>query len=197
MTAQEVEVAARLRSLAGALHSGVVSDENLSAAITHLVAAERLLGGGEPRRRWYEVEASTGDRARNRELSPWSGILNAASPPMVLETGELDDGRPALIGRARLDRMREGPPQSAHGGVVAGLFDEVMGAAQRLTRREGGVTARLTIRYRKLTPLDTDLVFRAWIEDDRTRRVVVKADCLADGSGVTAQAEAVFVRRAR
>ena len=61
---------------------------------------------------------------------------------------------------------------------MAGLFDELMGAAQSLTGRPGGVTGRLTIRYRDLTPLDTDLVFRCWVERDRGMRVDMRAECV-------------------
>ncbi len=199
---QEAAVAAKLRLIAGQLHAGTFDGDAMRAALKHLELAAELLTGGERRLRWYEEDEGGGPRARNRDLSPWSGALNVASPPMTLEVGELLDGRPAMLGRVRLDRLREGPPGSAHGGVVAGLFDEVMGAAQRLTGREGGVTGRLRIRYRKLTPLGTDLVFRAWIDDDRSRRVGVKADCViadmeSDRSGITAQAEAIFLRAKR
>ncbi len=196
---QEEAVAAQLRLIAGQLHAGTSDDEATEAALKHLELAAELLSSGERRLRWYEEGGGSRTRARNRHLSPWSGALNVASPPMSLELGELSDGRPAMLGRVRLDRLREGPPGNAHGGVVAGLFDEVMGAAQRLTGREGGVTVRLRVRYRRLTPLDTDLIFRAWIEDDRSRRVSVKAECVladmeSDRSGVTAQAEAIFLR---
>lgn len=196
---QEAELAASLRSIGAQLHSSVVSSDARSAALEHLGAAAALLSGGERRLRWYEDADDPSTRARNRDLSPWSGLLNTASPPITLEVGELPDGRPAMLGYVRLDRVREGPPQHAHGGVVAGLFDEVMGAAQRLTGREGGVTGRLTIRYRKLTPLATDLLFRAWIDDDRHRRVKVKAHCVivddtSDVSEVSAEAEAIFLR---
>ena len=196
---QEAEVAASLRSIGAQLHSRVMSDDACRAALEHLGAAATLLAGGERRLRWYEDADDPSTRARNRDLSPWSGLLNTVSPPITLEVGQLPDGRPAMLGHVRLDRVREGPPRHAHGGVVAGLFDEVMGAAQRLTGREGGVTGRLVVRYRKFTPLDTDLLFRAWIDDDRHRRVKVKAHCViaddtSDGSEVTAEAEAVFLR---
>ena len=84
---------------------------------------------------------------------------------------------------------------------MAGLFDELMGAAQSLTGRRGGVTGRLTIRYRDLTPLDTDLVFRCWVERDRGMRVDMRAECVradtldTDAPVRTAEAEAIFVRR--
>ena len=86
--------------------------------------------------------------------------------------------------------------------MVAGLFDEVMSAAQRLGGGEGGMTGRLTIRYRKPTPLETDLLFRAWIHVERPTRVVIRAESvlaasLADTPVVLANAEAFFVRPRR
>ena len=116
---------------------------------------------------------------------------------MRLELGERL-GEPCMIGHVRISRLREGPPQSVHGGVMAGLFDEMMGAGQGLTGRPGAVTGRLVVRYRRLTPLDTDLVLRCWVERDRGMRVDMKAECvLADDldGKPTAEAEAVFVRR--
>jgi len=112
---------------------------------------------------------------------------------MRITVGENDRGEPALVGRVNIDRLREGPPHTVHGGVVAGLFDEILGAAQRLSGGFGGVTGRLVVRYRKPTPLSDDLEFRAWIHDDRSRRLVMRADCRVGGV-VTAESEAVFLR---
>ncbi len=173
-------------------------------ALAHLRAAGELLARGDQRLRWYEESEQTeSTRARNRDLSPFSGALNAVAPQLEFSMGELQDGRPALIGRVKLDRLREGPPHTTHGGVVAGLFDEMLGAAQRLTGRPGGVTGRLVVRFRKPTPLGEDLEFRSWVHDDRQRRLVMRADCRVhrseESSGstrelLTAEAEAVFLR---
>lgn len=195
-----------LRELGTAVHRGEVDADARAAAMAHLRAAHELLKDGEPRLRWYEVDQADAraTRARNRELSTFSGALNPIAPPMTLEGGTLHDGRAALVGRVRLDRLREGPPRAGHGGVVAGLFDELLGGGQRLGGGPPGMTARLTVRYRRPTPLEQDLELWAWIHDERSGRVVVRAECVvADPDGgphrpgtdrVTADAEAVFVR---
>ncbi len=176
------------------LHEWEADDEARAAAMEYLLDAGDLLSEGRRRFRWYEQPGGIdSSKPRDRGLSPFSGRFNAVAPPMRFEVGETDDGTPALVGRVRLDRLREGPPHAAHGGVIAGLFDEVLGAGQRLTGRMGGVTGRLTLRYRRPTPLDEDLVFRSWVHQDRTRRLVMRADCTV-ASAVTAQAEAVFIR---
>jgi hypothetical protein len=198
MTATEEEIVAAIRELGRVAHAVESPPSVREEALALVGAARDLLGGGEPRRRWYELGPGHDDstRARNRELSTFTGTLNAAAPPMVIRAGSLD-GRPALIGSVRLDRLREGPPHAAHGGVLAGLFDELLGGGQRLNGGPPGVTGRLTVRYRRPTPLDADLELRVWIHDERNRRVSVRGDCVVVGDTTgqaTADAEAIFLR---
>ncbi|MGA0237097.1 MAG: PaaI family thioesterase [Acidimicrobiales bacterium] len=202
--ASDEDLADELRALALRLHEVRADADRRAAAYEHLRHALDLLSEGERRLRWYEQDKDAdGRRARNRDLSAWSGQLNVVAPPIRLELGERN-GQPAMLGHVRLTRLREGPPGSGHGGVLAGLFDEVMGAAQRLGGGEGGMTGRLTVHYRKPTPLETDLLFRAWIHDERPTRVIIRAESVlaasvADGGGgeVTANADGFFVRPRR
>ncbi len=201
-------VVARLREIGRQVHAGQVDAESRTRALGHLDEALRLLSDGTPRRRWQTVDdpARTETRARDRGLSTFSGALNVVAPPMSIRAGELPDGRRALIGRVRLGRLHEGPPRSVHGGVLAGLFDELLGGGQRLNGGPPGMTGRLTVRYRRPTPLDADLELRVWIHDERTRRVVVRGECaLVDEASarrgsprgkdtITAHAEAIFMR---
>lgn len=195
-------LAAAMRELGRALHERAPEPAVRAAVAEHLDAIGDLLADGEPRLRWYE-QPGRGDRDNGRwyrQLSTFSGTLNTVAPPMTIRSGSLADGAPALVGHVRLDRRYEGPPRAVHGGIVAGLFDELLGGGQRLTGGPPGMTGRLTVRYRRPTPLDTDLELRAWIADERDRRITVKADCrvagddTADDSTVTAEAEAIFLR---
>ena len=201
--ASDDDLADELRALARQLHETHADPDRRAAAYNLLREAREQLAVGERRLRWYEQPVDgEGRPARNRDLSAWSGNLNAVAPPMRLEVGERNDA-PAMIGHVRLSRLREGPPGHVHGGVLAGLFDEVMGAAQRLSGRDGGMTGRLTIRYRRPTPLETDLQFRAWIHEERSTRIVVRAESILAATVaderpvVTADAEAFFVRPRR
>ena len=199
MSVSEEEVVAAIRELGRTAHAIESSPEVREEALALVEAARNLLGDGAPRRRWYELGSGHTDetRARNRELSTFSGSLNPVAPPMTIRAGTTDDGRAALIGSVRLDRLREGPPRAVHGGVLAGLFDELLGGGQRLEGGPPGMTGRLTVRYRRPTPLDADLELRVWIHDERTRRVTVRGDCVVVGDEpgrVTAEAEAIFLR---
>jgi len=193
-TPSSAELAAEIRALAELLHEFEADPDSRASAFDDLRKAGKALTGGQRRLRWYEQTGGTDSgKTRNRDLSPFSGELNAIAPPMRFTTGENDHGEPALVGRVNLGRLREGPPHTVHGGVVAGLFDEILGAGQRLAGGMGGVTGRLVVRYRRPTPLSDDLEFRAWVHDERSRRLVMRADCRV-GSAVTAEAEAVFIR---
>jgi hypothetical protein len=155
----------------------------------------RLVGPRRPR--WYEgggggVRPAPAQRDAFQDQSPLRGRLNPVAPPLELGSGRRQDGSPCVVGRVRLGLAYEGPPHGVHGGVVAALFDEVLGAAQPLAGAPG-VTAILRVRYRDITPIEEDLVFEAWIAERRERRMVARATCRA-GENVTADAEGIFVQ---
>jgi acyl-CoA thioesterase FadM len=72
------------------------------------------------------------------------------------------------------------------------MFDEVLGATQRMMDKPG-VTATLTVKYRHITPIEEDLLLKAWITEDVGRRIVAKATCHA-GDTLTAEAEGLFIK---
>ena len=150
-----------IRAIIEALAVRELRLEDLTEAKQMAGAIRRSLETHPPRPRWYEADAevtpfSPGSREAYRQQSPVRGHLNAIAPPLDLETLKRPDGSRAIAGRARLGMRYEGPPHGVHGGWVAALFDELLGAAQGLAQAPG-VTAILKIRYRQLTPLDEDL----------------------------------------
>jgi len=152
---------------------------------------------GERRVRWYEEESE--DPFPNLQswdahvsYSPLRGRLNPLAPPLRTEVVERPDGKRAVLGRVRLGTAHEGLPGGAHGGVVAALFDDLLGQTQVLAPPVG-VTAKLGVRFRKVTPIEEELRFESWIVRDRGTHVVAKANCYA-GETRTADAEAIFLR---
>jgi acyl-coenzyme A thioesterase PaaI-like protein len=175
------------------LAATVEHDPAALARAGELVGRARELLDGPARKRWYEVDEPADVGAITRSyaaLSPFRGSDNPLAPPLRIERVDDGDG-PLVEGRVRLGRAYEGPPHGVHGGVLAGLFDDILGAAQRLSGSRG-VTGRLTIRYRSLTPVGTDLVLRAGAGEPHGKRVVCTATCHA-GDTLTAEAEALFV----
>jgi acyl-coenzyme A thioesterase PaaI-like protein len=124
------------------------------------------------------------------ELMPFDPVMGAMSPlaPPIRFTWE----DPKAIGRVRFGTPYEGPPGCVHGGIIAGAFDQVFNVAN-LMRGVAGPTARLALRYRRPTPLHTDLRFEGWQERVEGRRVHTSGRLLA-GDDVTVEAEGVFVQ---
>lgn len=118
--------------------------------------------------------------------SPLVGELNVVAPPF---SWEFHDGRVRAHGV--FSAAHEGPPGYVHGGWVALAFDEALGIAN-VASGNPGMTARLTVRYRRPTPLHVDLVMEAWADRVEGRRVHTIGR-LMDGDTVTAEAEGMFV----
>lgn len=128
-----------------------------------------------------------------------SGRLAAPNllPPAVEVSYDVDDiGHPIVTAVVCLGEDYQGPPGCVHGGYLAAIFDNLLGVLPyRLTGQRGAFTGRLTVRYRTLTPLNTDLVLTGRLTNVRSRRVTAAGRCHANGV-LTAEAEALFVRPA-
>ncbi len=125
-----------------------------------------------------------------------SGMLNPQAPPLVFDpiTMPPADATPTpveVVGRCRLGDAHSGPPERAHGGVVATLLDETVGLAATVAGASG-LTAGINVRFRAGTPLHRDLVVRARYAHTDGRKHVATGEVLAAGM-VTAEAEAIFI----
>jgi acyl-CoA thioesterase FadM len=76
--------------------------------------------------------------------------------------------------------------------VVALAFDEVLGIAN-IVNGSPGMTATLTVRYRRPMPLLADVRFVAWVERVDGRRIVSHAEAW-NGETRCAEAEGLFVQ---
>jgi hypothetical protein len=123
--------------------------------------------------------------------SPWSGTSNVLAPPMKMwfVDGDTDgpDGR-RTDGTVVFDTAYEGPPGHAHGGCVAGVFDELLGRSQL----RAGFTGQLTITYRRPTPLLKQVDLCAWVDRTDGRKSWVKGTARYDGT-LLAEAEGLFI----
>lgn len=118
--------------------------------------------------------------------SPMLGQANPLAPPIRLW---LDGDR--VRGTATFGAGYEGPPGCVHGGYIAAAFDEVLGSTQSLSGSPG-MTGRLTIHYRKPTPLHTELQFLGWIERVEGRKIFTLGELRA-GDVLCAEAEGLFI----
>jgi acyl-coenzyme A thioesterase PaaI-like protein len=150
---------------------------------------ERLAETLEPHPRRGPKHPTLPDLERLQEhfwRDPVIGRSNPVAPPFDIE---VEDG--LVRGRVRLGLAYEGPPGYAHGAVIAGAFDQILGLAN-LASGNVGMTGTLKVRYRRPTPLHTDLVIEGWADHTEGRKIYTEGRLLA-GDKVTAQAEGVFV----
>lgn len=134
----------------------------------------------------YGESANAGDVAAFFDYSPMIGLSNPLAPPIVLEV----EGT-TVHGKVRFGAAYEGPPGCVHGGFVAAAFDEVLGFVQSTTGQPG-MTGTLTIRYRRPTPLDTDLRFEATVQRVEGRKIFAEGRLYAENT-LTADAEGIFI----
>jgi acyl-CoA thioesterase FadM len=78
-----------------------------------------------------------------------------------------------------------------HGGILAGLFDELLGIAN-IAAGVGAMTGTLTIRYRSPTPLYADLRL-AGRTDRIDGRKVYTSGTLHVGDRLCVEADGIFV----
>ena len=188
---------AATRTLIGALRTADAPGdvlERVTALLgeaTGLLAAHRVDGTpGQNALRVAETssaEFATGDPARFFPYSPVVGPLSPIAPPIVVAF----DGE-RLRGRVTLSATYAGPPGAVHGGIVAMVFDELLGAVNACLGL-GAFTGTLSIRYEQLTPIDTELELESWVDRTEGRKVHTVGTIRAAGE-VTARAEGVFIR---
>lgn len=119
--------------------------------------------------------------------NPAVGIRNPISPPLEAELHP--DG--SVSADIILGIEYQGPPGCVHGGIIALLFDEMLGLANAAGKTVG-MTADLRLTYKAPTPLDTPLRFTA--RQDRTEgRKIFSSATLHAGETLTASAEGLFV----
>ena len=118
--------------------------------------------------------------------SPVIGLANPIAPPVEVEAVE-----GGLNGRVFFDYQYEGPPGCVHGGMIALVFDELLGAAN-IASNSPGMTGTLTVRYRKPTPIRTELRLEARFLG-RDGRKIRTSGAIYHGDELTAEAEAIFI----
>lgn len=139
------------------LDAGLGDLERLADRLEELAALVDTLPRGT---RWSIAEAGPmGGERRDEHLvgfvdhSPVIGLANPTAPPLSLRL----EGR-QVIGKAVFGMAYEGPPGHVHGGWIASTFDEVLGMTQSISGKSG-MTANLSIDYKRPTPLHTEITY--------------------------------------
>lgn len=159
----------------------------LTARLDHGSQRERVRENREDR--WKQAVAD-GERMLSYDERPFSG---RASPWGVdLEVHRHGD---EIEARLTLRSAHEGAPKRSHGGIVAGLFDDVFGFVLDVVQ-EAAFTGELTIRYENPTPLHRPLACRGRLARREGRKLFIEGelvDVTTDGQPVVARARGLFI----
>jgi len=187
--AQKRRLADAMRRVMERLVPSNAPEEELRRAAEGLERYAQALEA-HPRLRYahgFAESAMAGDVGAFFDQSPMIGLANPLAPPIVISK----TGKRSARGRVRFGSAYEGAPGCVHGGFVAAAFDEVLGFVQSLGGRPG-MTGTLTIRYRRPTPLHTELDFDGELVRTEGRKIFTEGRLTA-GDLLCAEAEAIFV----
>ncbi len=174
------------------------TDEQLSTAAAAVEAVTKNLAGVVDRR------SGPGYTPRDHgDYLPRSPVVGNASPlaPGTIDWEIIDgddngdgDGTPSrrCVATGVMTAAYEGPPGYVHGGMIALVFDEILGIVN-IANSCPGMTGTLTVRYRRPTPLFQPLRWEAWIEKLEGRRIQSKAKVF-HGETLCAEADGMFVQ---
>jgi acyl-coenzyme A thioesterase PaaI-like protein len=193
------EQRSELLRLIGALKTSIRSAVALDARGEDLRAfadrAEALASALDPASGRRPFSPYSRSHPTDLPFSPVTGAFNPVSPESTVEL--VDDGGAAphgkrVVVRVRFSSVYEGPPGHVHGGCIAAMFDQALAFAN-IANGVGAMTGSLTVRYRRPTPIDTDLRFEAWTDRVEDPKVFTRGECRAGGELLT-ESEGLFVR---
>lgn len=186
---------ARLRALYEPLTESVraLIDATIrtEAAADTVAAARAEIDAAAERLRSRQIDGPFGVRfTAHGDRMPWGnpviGVRNPAAPPLVIQR----DAAGGVFAEFDLGAAFEGPPGHVHGGVAAMVLDHVLGEAASSVENPR-LTGTIALRYLRTTRLGR---LRAEAAIARTEGVKTYAvGHLADGEGVTVEAEGVFI----
>lgn len=126
------------------------------------------------------------DKAGLEEHSFIHGRANPIAPPAAYTIAGNQ-----LVGTVTLSTPHQSRPGFAHGGMVAALFDDMLGALE-LSGEVRGPTAQLTVRFLRLVPVGKPLDLSAMIDKIDGRKIFVSGRIACAGE-VCAESEALFI----
>ncbi len=163
-------------------------EANFAQASELVLQATQLLDKNVSQWQPKIVEPDTSNRDP-RNYFPYSPIVGPLNPQSALVSFKLDQG--VISGTVKFSVAHQGPPGCVHGGVLAEFFDDLLGASNIATGI-GGLTGKLTVKFRATTPIYKELRFQAMSSPPVGRKIVATGS-IWNGEVLCCEAEGVFI----
>jgi acyl-coenzyme A thioesterase PaaI-like protein len=170
--------AAKLRQLNAAFVGHEAADRDLTELVATLERATDRLQAGSPRRRSFAEIADEAAAPEVADSAPAEHfdvcfVTGPASP--VGLAGTVHREGDSLVYRTRIPRTFEGMPGFAHGGIVAAIFDDIIGMVMGRLHRTSAPTVRVETSFHTPIPLEEEIEIRASLVDRDGRKCRVHA----------------------
>jgi acyl-coenzyme A thioesterase PaaI-like protein len=175
------ELGAALRRLVDAAVRTGAGPAELQAATATIDELTASLGGSAVR-----FDLSVQEDSYRSQMSLVGGLSHPIAPQLHLQV-DGDRGQ----GVVTVGPVFQGGPGLVHGGVVALLIDHAMGCVAA-RRDRPAMTVRLSLRYRRPTPLGVPLAVAVALDRTEGRQLHLSATISAGGE-VTVEADGVFL----
>ncbi|MDA3649655.1 PaaI family thioesterase [Saccharopolyspora indica] len=183
----DAAVAAARRVIASLLRAGSGSTAEMSRIADQLNSAADHLDAHAPAMNERMVDMWAGEGTTRHD--PVTGPENAIAPPLQL-TGQSDG---SVRGVLTLGLPYQGPPGHVHGGISALILDHTLGVANHWAGLSG-MTAELTLRYHRPTPLFEPLTVTGVQTDVDGRKIFTRGSITAGGE-VCVSADGLFIAK--
>jgi len=182
----------RVLQLGGSLEALTAAGDRIEAVLEALdeVTQERAIDA-------YRGTFDLADPNNVLPFNPATGPLNPLAPKLEMSV----DGE-TLVTHCEFARCHEGGPDTAHGGIIAALYDHLLAYATMIHGRTGP-TLWLKVSYLKPTPIHERLRFETTVTSIDGRKYAVAGACyrgdtkLTEAEGLMLGAYEVVVEDAR
>lgn len=193
-SSSRAQVGAAIRELGHDIVGHQAHDSVLDEVAASLRAHAQRLATGERRSRdkagfheHWDTHIAEGELINSWTDRPISGISSPWSvEPEVRRHGD------GVIARVTFKSAHEGAPDRCHGGIVAALFDDILGSVLSVIG-QGAFTGELTVRYVAPVPLYRELLCECRIDSRDGRKLYLSGE-ITDAGQVVARATSIFIQ---
>jgi acyl-coenzyme A thioesterase PaaI-like protein len=107
-----------------------------------------------------------------------------------------DESNGYLYAMVNFGNLAKGPPGHVHGGAIAAVLDEAMGANAWMNRLHS-MTAQLKINYLKAVKLNQLFFIETWISEVSGKKILIKGKLIDESETIYAETESLFIKQGK